>query len=327
MEIKWPQLGNENIIEFLSRVVSKDDPASAYLFLGPDDLGKGTIALAFARNLMAKVVEKEGNLSSDLHIIEPEEGKKVISIAQIRELIKTLSLSSFLNSYKIGIIKEAQTMTEEAQNALLKTLEEPRAKVILILLSNSEEGLLPTITSRVQKLHFQPVASETIYDYLISEYGAKRSLAKDLANLSLGRPLKAAYFLEDEAAYSKYQEKAKILQQFFTKSINWRLNELPQIFNDKTYSAQAVKRAGEVIEILEGLSRDLLLFHFNQPDKIQHAFLREDLKTTLDELKTEQKEPIPLFLLKRFRAMAQARSYLSANVNPYVVLEQLAINF
>lgn len=327
MEIKWPQLGNENIIEFLSRVVSKDEPSGAYLFLGPDDLGKSTIALAFARNLMAKIVAEDGNLSSDLHLIKAEEGKKMISIAQIRELIKTLSLSSFLNSYKIGIIKEAQTMTEEAQNALLKTLEEPRSKVILILLANSEEGLLPTIVSRVQKLHFQPVASEIIYDYLISEYGAKRSLAKDLANLSLGRPLKAAYFLENEAAYHKYQEKAKILQQFFTNNVNWRLNELPLIFNDKTYSVQAVKGAEGVIEILEGLSRDLLLLYFNQPEKIQHAFLREDLQTSLEQLKVDQENQTPLYLLKCFRLMAQARSYLDANVNPYVVLEQLAINF
>jgi len=327
MEIKWPKLGNEKIIEFLASVVTSDTPSGAYLFLGPDDLGKSTIALAFARNLMAKVIESETNLSSDLHVIKPEEGKKVISITQVRELIKTLSLSSFLNSYKIGIIKEAQTLTEEAQNALLKTLEEPRENVVIILLSSSEEGLLETITSRVQKLHFQPVATEVIYDFLISEYGAKRSLAKDLASLSLGRPLKAAKFLEDEASYKKYQEKSSILLQFLTNSVNWRLNNLPAIFSDKTYSAGAVKGAIEVISILEGLWRDLLLLNFNQPEKIQHAFLKEELVKVLNSLREENSDSkVVTFLLERFKLSALARDYLSSNVNPYVVLEQLAIN-
>jgi DNA polymerase-3 subunit delta' len=102
-----------------------------------------------------------------------------------------------LNSYKIGIIKKADKLTAEAQSALLKTLEEPRDKVIVILLASSEDNLLPTILSRGQKLYFQAVNAETIYDYLIAEYGTKRTLAKDLANLSLGRPLRAVKFLED----------------------------------------------------------------------------------------------------------------------------------
>ena len=130
----WPKIGNEKNVEFLNRVVLSKKPAQTYIFLGPDDLGKSTIALAFARNLMAEALEGKDGLNSDLHILEAEAEKKSISIEQTRELIKALSLSSFLDSYKIGIIKEADSLTTEAQNALLKTLEEPREKVILILM-------------------------------------------------------------------------------------------------------------------------------------------------------------------------------------------------
>lgn len=327
METNWPKIGNEKIIEYLQGVVEGDKASGAYIFLGPDDLGKSTIALAFARNLMGEALQFETSLNTDLHIVEPEEGKKTIGIEQVRELIATLSLSSFLNSYKIAIIKRAELLGKEAQNALLKTLEEPEDKVVVILLANSEETILPTILSRSQKLHFQAVSAETTYDYLISEYGVKRTRARDLANLSLGRPLRAVDFLEDELAYEKYLKRAKILLSFFSMSINERLSHLSEVYNDKTYSSFAVLSAKEVISIYEGLWRDLLLLHYESSDRVQHSVLLEDLKKVLASLESELgDDKVSSYLLERFKLAAMAREYLSASVNPYVVLEQLAIN-
>ena len=162
----WPKIGNEKNVEFLNRVVLSKKPAQTYIFLGPDDLGKSTIALAFARNLMAEALEGKDGLNSDLHILEAEAEKKSISIEQTRELIKALSLSSFLDSYKIGIIKEADSLTTEAQNALLKTLEEPPANSLLILTTPNPALLLPTVVSRCQVIYLQPkenVSSKKIF--------------------------------------------------------------------------------------------------------------------------------------------------------------------
>lgn len=327
METNWPKIGNEKPIKYLQGLVSEDNASGAYIFIGPDDLGKSTIALAFARNLMGDALQFETSLNSDLHIIEPEEGKKTISIEQVRELIATLSLSSFLNSYKIAIIKKAQLLGKEAQNALLKTLEEPQKKVIIILLASSEEGILPTILSRSQKLHFQAVPAETIYDYLISEYGAKRTKARDLANLSLGRPLRAVDFLENDIAYEKYIKRAKILLSFFSLNINERLSHLSEVYNDKTYSSFAVDSAKEIISIYEGLWRDLLLLHYESSDRVQHSAILDDLNKTLVSLRGGLgDDKIGTYLLERFKLAAMAREYLDASVNPYMVLEQLAIN-
>jgi len=327
----WPKIGNEKTVEFLNRVVLSKNPAQTYLFLGPDDLGKSTIALAFAKNLMAEAMAGKNGLNSDLHVVEPEAGKKSISIEQARDLIKALSLSSFLDSYKIGIIKEADVLTPEAQNALLKTLEEPRDKVILILISENEEALLPTISSRAQKLYFQPVKAEIIYDFLINEYQAQRSLAKDLANLALGRPLKALRFLENADSYANYLSKATNFLNLFPLGINSRLEILDQIFNDKTYSAQATKSAEEVLIMIEGLLRDLLLIHFNQPEKIQHSALKIELDATAKEIEkmngsSVEQDNFAIFILERFKLSGMAREYLRANVNPRLVLEQLVIN-
>lgn len=324
----WPKIGNDKAVEFLSRVISGGQVAQSYLFVGPEDLGKATIALTFAHHLMASVNTEGERPNSDLHILQREEGKKSISIEKIRELIKTLSLSSFLDSYKIGIIREADTLTIEAQNALLKTLEEPREKIVLILLAKSEDNLLPTILSRVQKLYFQPVKAEIIYDYLLQEHGAQRSLAKDLANISLGRPLKAVRMLEDPGLYDSYLVKARLILSSFRLGLNARLENLNSLFNDRTYSAGAIDGAEEVIGILEGLLRDLFLLEYNQPEKLQHSSLKAELEVLWHDLKPlgAKEGDFVAFLLGKFKLTAMAREYLAASVNPRLVLEQLFIN-
>jgi len=330
-ESNWPKTGNEKAIEFLNRAVTSGRLAQTYAFIGPDDLGKSTVALAFAHNLMAKALEGQTGFNSDLHILKPETDKKSISIEQVRQFIKELTLSSFINSYKIGIIKEANTLTIEAQSAILKTLEEPKGKTVVILLSSSEENLLPTILSRAQKLYFNPVKAEVIYNYLLEEHQAKRSLAKDLANISLGRPLKAANFLENPEVYAAYLDNASLFLKFFKMNINERLSGLDQFFTDKSYSTSASAGADQVLTMAEGLLRDLFLLHFNQPEKIQHSALSSELNQALAEIKELNEVKIgndkfSTFILEKFKLTAMAREYLMANVNPRLVLEQLVIN-
>jgi DNA polymerase-3 subunit delta' len=325
--LNLPKIGNEKAIEFLSRVLTGANPASAYLFLGPSDLGKSTIALSFARALMAGGNSAQAGFNSDLHILEPLEGKQSISINQVRDLIKTLNLSSFLDSYQIGIIKEAELLSQEAQSALLKTLEEPQEKVIIILLAASDDSLLPTILSRVQKLYFQAVPTSTIYDYLLTLAPGQRSLAKDLAHLSLGRPLQAIRLLENPNLYQAYLDKAKIILQLFSLSTSARLLALDSLMTDRSYSPAAIKAATDLINILEGLLRDILLLHFNQPERVQHLALKPDLEEKYRQMSgTLNDEALLTWLLERFKLSAQAQEYLAASVNPRLVLEQLAIN-
>lgn len=321
---KWPAIGNEKAVKYLKKVIEAGNAAGTYIFIGPSSLGKATLALAFSNELIGGTSAKNNSSTSfnaDLHILECEEGKKNISITQVREMIKALSLSSFLNSYKIGIIKEADKLSVEAQNALLKTLEEPRDKVVLILIAENETSLLPTILSRGQKIYFQKVESEIIYDYLIDNYGAKRSLARDLANISLGRPYRAVKFLEDSNAYENYCRKAELLLKSISLGINDRLLNLSQVFSDKSYSQTAISDAREIISIFEGILRDLLLIHFNQPERVQHSFLIEELKKQEQVL-----ENSPVYLLNCFKLTARAKDNLNSSVNPNLTLEQLMAN-
>ncbi len=317
----WPTIGNEKAIDFLNRSLESDKVAQTYIFIGPEELGKSTIALAFARNLQGN---REG-FNSDLYVLSPEADKKNIGIEAVRDFIKMLNLSSFLDSYKIGIIKEADSLSEEAKSALLKTLEEPRDKVIIILLVNAEENLPATILSRGQKLYFYPVPAPTIYDYLIDNYGANRSLAKDLSFLALGRPLKAIYYLENPEEYKEYLEKAGKILNFFNADVNSRLKTLDNLFTDRTYSRQAVASASEIIMMIEGLLRDFILLSLGQDNLIQHQVLRDSLQSGLSNF-PEENETKALGLLSRLKFVAQAKEYLNSNVNPRLILEQLVIN-
>lgn len=318
---KWPSIGNDRAVEFLDRSLKSQKLAQAYVFIGPEELGKSTIALAFAKNLQG---DYDG-FNSDLYILNLEAGKKNIGIEQVREFIKMLNLSSFMNSYKIGLVKEADLLSEEAKSALLKTLEEPKDKVVIILLVGSEENLPATILSRSQKIYFHPVPAATIYDYLIDNYKANRSEAKDLASLALGRPLKALRYLENPELYKSYLEKAIKFLSLFEHDINDRFLILDTIFSDKTYSRQAADSALDIILMGEGLLRDLLLLSLDQKKYIQHLALASSLEEILPRIGAETEERIA-FILERLKLVAQAKEYLDSNINPRLILEQLVIN-
>lgn len=318
----WPKIGNSKVIEFLKSGLKNNKISQTYVFAGLDDLGKSTVALAFAQNLQGS---QEG-FNSDLHILQPEEGKKSISIEAVREFIKTLNLSSFLNSYKIGIIKEADCLSMEAKSALLKTLEEPREKVIIILLVSNENSLPATILSRSQVLHFYPVPASIIYDYLIKNHGANRSLAKDLANLSLGRPLTAVKLLENPVFYQTYLEQAKNWLSLINLDLNSRFQVLDKFLSDRSWSAQSFDEAGRIITMAEGLFRDLLLLSLGQRERLQHSALIEDLEQTLNYLNEKNNQNCLPEILRQLKIIAQAREYLEANVNPRLILEQVAAN-
>lgn len=322
-EYVWPEIGNQGVIEFLERSLQANKIAQTYVFAGLGDLGKFTMALAFARNLQGN---PEG-FNSDLHILELVEGQKSISIEATRQFIKTLNLSSFLNSYKIGIVKEADLLSAEAKSALLKTLEEPQDQVIIILLATDENNLPATILSRAQVLYFYPVPPVVIYDYLIATYGTNRSFAKDLANLALGRPLLALKLLDKPEEYRAYLEMAETWLTLPAQDINVRLLALDQIFKDKTWSKQAVDSAGAILFMAEGLARDLLLLSLGQPERLQHSALAPSLQKTLLFLNgLSNQDSVPL-ILRQLKLIAQAKEYLTANVNPRLILEQVVVNF
>lgn len=340
----WPALGNAAVIYFLSKNLRGANLAQAYIFAGVSDLGKFSIALTFAKNLLLAdpaysdkfnqadealaSPEDFAALNGDIHVLQVEADKKNISIEQTRAFIKILSLSSFLNSYKIGIIKGAENLSLEAANALLKTLEEPKEKVLIILTTNDLERLPATIVSRSQVLRFYPVSSDIIYNYLVNSEGCERSQARALSGLALGRPLRALKFLSEPDFYDNYLAAARVFAGSFSLNINERLGVLSSVWSARSSGREAVAKAEEILEIWQGLGRDLLLLNLAAPDLIQHHVLLGELKAALEVLaaRLNESEERAAYLSNILNKISQAQMYLRANVGPGQVLENILIN-
>ncbi len=193
-------------INILKKAFSNDRCAQAYLFVGPEGIGKRCTALVFAQLLNCKQLpmnldEEEIDVCDecdacrkiresnhpDVELITPEEGKKGISIKQIQELQKRIALKSMEGRKKVYIIDNANDMSRDAANCLLKTIEEPNEDVVIILIARNLYGLLPTVRSRCQALKFKTMTEDRIREILVKEHEVSDENASFIAELSQGR--------------------------------------------------------------------------------------------------------------------------------------------
>lgn len=164
--------GDRSVAERLQRSLQRERLAHAYLFTGPRGGGKEAMATTLARalNCLQKEHDACGRCEScrhiaegshpDVHWVQPESKSRRIQINQIREFERAVALKPSVARMKVGIIVDADCMTEQASNAFLKTLEEPPARTIILLLSTEPKRLLPTILSRCLRVSFGAVQAK-----------------------------------------------------------------------------------------------------------------------------------------------------------------------
>lgn len=173
-------IGNEKIKQELLQTVKLNKTAHSYLFLGVSGIGKKMIAKEFAKMILCleenkycnhckSCIEFDSNNNPDFQIIEPDGAS--IKIEQIRQMQKKILEAPIISTKKIYIINDADLMTTEAQNCLLKTLEEPPEFVNIILIGSQENNFLSTIKSRCTIIKFQTIQNEDIKKYLKEQYG------------------------------------------------------------------------------------------------------------------------------------------------------------
>ena len=196
----------------LSNSIKSNMISHAYMFEGPSGVGKNTMA----RELAATLLEMENLFNSPDYIEITPDGNS-IKIAQIRKLQSDILVKPY-KSYKIYVIDEAQKMTVEAQNALLKTLEEPPKYAIIILITNNKESLLDTIKSRCEIIKFTPIPLVEVADYL-TQTGVDKNRASLLANFSRGSMQKAIELSESEDFHIMRDEVQKYVETFLTGSM------------------------------------------------------------------------------------------------------------
>ena len=344
IEFNWPIIGHESIKKFLQTSVANQGLSHAYLFYGPAKVGKTLTARLFARTVLCNnyknfsFTEKnnqsltmpcgtcsacsqfEKGIHADFHVVEREENDKTgklkssISVLQIRELTEKISKRSFQNSYKIIIIPEAHLLNQEAANCLLKTLEEPSPRTIIILISPSKELLLPTILSRCQQMKFLAVRREEIYDYLLKQ-GANHSEALEFAGVSEGRPTVAMNFFSHPEQFDEHKSRAKFWWEFLLTNASDRFRLIEKMIEDEEGTDELFDR----LDQLSGLARDLWLVKNYQNDLICHVYLKEELKAAESKFNEVQ-------IGRLMRQTEETKKYLRMNVNPRLALENLALS-
>lgn len=247
MSLEKAIIGNERIVEMLEKSFNLNKLSHAYLFEGPNHIGKKTLALAFCKLLLGDNRNVEKN--PDLIILRPDEDKKQIAIEQIRDLQKSLSLFPYSSKYKIAIIEQADKMNKSAANAILKTLEEPSKTTILMLLTSSSNNLLDTIRSRCQTFKFMPVKRKALEEFLEGKTNDKTA-AEKIIEISGYKPGKIVELINNE---NRVIELSEIIDKFSSiaqKNNFERLNEAEII---------SKKETGEIINSL-----DLYSFYFRK---------------------------------------------------------------
>jgi DNA polymerase III subunit delta' len=186
-------IGNPQAKRALERMVNQQSCEGTLLFKGPEGVGKGLFALEIAKALLNDTHTKvDRGRHPDLHLFYPEGKSGIHSIAAIHQLIDEMALPPFEAPYKVFILHDAERMLPVSSNALLKTLEEPSVKTLLILLTSQPERLLPTIVSRCRILSFFPVSEEEIRAFVEEKHRKMPEDARQIAFLAQGSVAKAA---------------------------------------------------------------------------------------------------------------------------------------
>ncbi len=300
----WGIIGHQSAINFLAKGLSQSKLAQAYLFYGPPNLGKTAIAEALA----LKVLGSSELMLTNLQKLEVLPDKKDIGIEQVRDFRRTLFLKSFSDHYKVGIVYEAEKLNQESANALLKTLEEPSPKTLLIIVSSAWHKLLATIVSRCQTLKFLPVASAELLACITAKV-ADPKIARQIVDWSGNRPGLALRLAQDQDFYQEFLSGRDLLNQLLNQDLNDRFKAIANLLA-KPDEARAKATAAEN-----------LLGHLE-------IYLRQKLKECWQrDYPQEKKLNWPAGkILSLFNLINQAREQLYFNVSPRLLLENIFLN-
>ncbi|MFA5359253.1 MAG: DNA polymerase III subunit [Patescibacteria group bacterium] len=338
----WGIIGHSNVVDFLKKTIAVGNISHAYLFSGPAGIGKKKITRALIKALFcakpssgnpcdqcSECLQLEKNIHPDVFLVDrlvdpkTENLKKNISIEQVRELKNKLSLGSFLNSYKIAVVNQAELMSTEAANALLKILEEPEQKVVLILIARDTDVIPKTILSRCQNFNLELVDRNLIHESLI-KMGSTRNLADNLSYLAAGRPGLAVKFFRDNEPFSLRQEKVKEFLRLTSGTLAEKFQIVEVLSKEGEGLINKIKNIEESLDVWQSVIRDVILIkncRQDTPDGIINYWLQEELK----KANIYKKDTVEL--RGWIAAIDQTKALFGSNVNPQLALEHLVLQF
>lgn len=324
----WQVVGHESALALLKNSMKSNRLSHAYLFVGPEHVGKMTLAFNLAQVLNCEAEETEqpcgsctqcqriaDRIHADVQILGTN-GRAEIGIDRIRDLEQSATLKPFEGRTRVFIIDGAEKLSTEAANSLLKTLEEPPPYVQLILLASNERLLLPTVLSRCHKLELRPVPVAKVEQALIERWNVAPEQAGLLARLSAGCPGWAVQASRDDRILSERTSRLDTLQQLLTQGRASRFAYASDLANQFMRDRTAVL---DILNLWSRWWRDLMLTKGGCLEFAINADRKDVLSREVAKYRLSQIKDFIDSLLDATKALEQ-------NSNPRLVLEVLMLN-
>ncbi len=284
----WQIIGHTWAVQMLQEHLRSDQARHAYLISGPAGIGRRTLALRFIQAMNCPNITDSGQgcmqiscrtcrqimemTHPDLKILRVPAGKSEILIDQVRELQAFLMLAPYEAPYKVGLLLNFERATVQAQNALLKTLEEapPRARILITV--DSPESLLPTILSRCEPLRLRPLPQGKIAA-TINQTGITPEQARLIDHLSAGRYGYALQLLEEPEQVEERAEAIRSLSGCIPASLRKRFQLIEELLPKKGDLSSQRQQARMILQIWQSYFRDAILLKANQSERMMNQNL------------------------------------------------------
>lgn len=307
----WDIAGHDKALRMLEEDIEKQNVSHAYLFAGPDNVGKFTAAKRMAHilqceNGFCRTCSTCREIDKGYHAdtLEIRDDGDSVKIEQVRKVLERLNMTK-QSPYKVFLLQNIERMTLEASNALLKTLEDPPNGVIFLLTSSRVRDVLPTIISRVRMAKFRRLDDAAMNNLLLRQYPlAEKNVIETVCAMALGRPGKALALLNDAELHRQYQKMYADIEQFLHHP-----NRTHQFLYIEELAADA-KQEGN-----QRLIREFL-------DIFQLVLRRELLDGVRGQGGATPREKL-LYLLEQAR---NAQELLKRNVNTRLMLENIMLS-
>lgn len=310
----------DHAIRLLRTAIRVEKVSHAYLFVGPSGTGRMAVALAFAQALLCErpsggdaCGECEGcrrvvrAVHPDVAVIRPDGDS--MKIEQIRDLKHAAQFPPYEGGWRIFVLDDAEAMTAEAQNSLLKLLEEPPARVVLVLIAESAAGLLPTVVSRCQLVRFSLVPAGDIEEALASRKGLPSERAQFLAALAAGRVATALRWADQDDPFAEREVALGLARAAEGGDVLAQIQMAEEL-------ARSRDRLPEILDLALLWYRDALVWRESRDPSL---LVNRDRESEVAELAQADGRA----LRDRIAAIEQTRDAVRRNVNARLALEAL----
>lgn len=315
-------VGHEEIIKHMKNSIAMGKVSHSYIFAGEKGSGKKLLARTYAMALQCESGDTEPCLKCDSckraisknHpdiIYVTHEKPNTISVEEVRtQIVEDVAIKPYYGKYKIYIVPEAEKMTPQAQNAILKTIEEPPAYGIFMLLTSNAEMLLPTIQSRCVRLDVKPVSDNLVKKHLMENLHVTDYQAEVDASFAQGNIGKA----EAAAQSAEFENMTANALQILKNAQDMEMSELIDFVKTMSSEKEIIY---DYLDLFQMWFRDVLMFKATY--EIDNLIYKQEINTIKEQARVRSYEGLEKIL----EAIDKAKVRLRANVNFDLVMELL----